>query len=115
WTWMPLPPLGWPMAESGKACGKGVADVLVASGLLSSGVDAAGALAAARLWPCAFSTGAVAAAGPWTCCVCGACAAAGVRAAAARANAHPILFIRTPIDMGWDRKAKTGSPNLAAL
>jgi len=67
-------------------------------------------LAASRLWPCARSAGAVAAAGPVTsligCAACGVCAAAaGVRPAAARAIAHAISFILTPVT--W---VGTGAP-----
>ena len=76
----------------------------VAVGLAVSGVEGAGALAASRLCPCARSDGAVAAAGPatWLACgpaggACGACAAAGVRPAAARAIAHANSFIFTPV------------------
>ena len=47
---------------------------------------------------------------------CGACAAAGVRPAAARAIAHPISFIFTPVTCGWGLEHRDRAPlNSAAL
>ena len=67
--------------------------------------------------PAAFSDGAVAAAGPVTCLIgcaaCGACAAAaGVRPAAARAIAHAISFILTPVTWVGDWSTATGPPRI---
>src|SRR5438067_3608797 len=44
----------------------------------------------------------------------GVCAAAGVSPAAARAIAHPINFIFTPVGTRWDGNARCRAPDLAA-
>ena len=85
---------------------------IVAVGFAVSGVEGAPAFAASRLWPWATGDGAVAAAGPVTAltgsaCWAGACAAAGVRPAAARASAHANSFIFTPVTWVWGLEPKT--------
>src|SRR5215213_2960871 len=85
-SWMPLPPTGWPMPGVG-------------------GVTSAGATTGAAAAPSAVGWAAVVAAGADA---CGACAAAGVSPAAARAIAHPISFILTFEDQGWDQSLEWG-------